>query len=213
MNFIDTSPFYGRGMSECLLGVALRGVPRDSLLPRDQARPVRRRPLRLLGPPGRRERRRQPAPDGRRPPRHHPLPRHRVRRDVADRRGDAARAPEDPGAGQGPVHRDQRLSDEHLPVRPRPRPTSTSILSYNHYTLQNTMLADLVPLPEGQGRGRHERRAVLGPAPDQRPAARPGTRPRPRSATICRQRRRTLRRARAWTSPSSPCSTRSPTRT
>ena len=32
MNFIDTSPFYGRGMSECLLGVALRGVPRDSLL-------------------------------------------------------------------------------------------------------------------------------------------------------------------------------------
>jgi aryl-alcohol dehydrogenase-like predicted oxidoreductase len=30
MNFIDTSPFYGRGMSECLLGVALRGVPRES---------------------------------------------------------------------------------------------------------------------------------------------------------------------------------------
>jgi L-galactose dehydrogenase len=32
MNFIDTSPFYGRGMSECLLGVALRGVPRDQYL-------------------------------------------------------------------------------------------------------------------------------------------------------------------------------------
>ncbi len=32
MNFIDTSPFYGRGMSECLLGVALRGIPRDSYL-------------------------------------------------------------------------------------------------------------------------------------------------------------------------------------
>jgi len=32
LNFIDTSPFYGRGMSECLLGVALRGVPRDSYL-------------------------------------------------------------------------------------------------------------------------------------------------------------------------------------
>jgi aryl-alcohol dehydrogenase-like predicted oxidoreductase len=29
MNFIDTSPFYGRGMSEVLLGVALRGIPRD----------------------------------------------------------------------------------------------------------------------------------------------------------------------------------------
>jgi aryl-alcohol dehydrogenase-like predicted oxidoreductase len=30
MNFIDTSPFYGRGMSEVLLGIALRGVPRES---------------------------------------------------------------------------------------------------------------------------------------------------------------------------------------
>jgi L-galactose dehydrogenase len=32
MNFIDTSPFYGRGMSEVLLGVALRDVPRDQYL-------------------------------------------------------------------------------------------------------------------------------------------------------------------------------------
>ena len=32
MNFIDTSPFYGRGMSEVLLGPALRGVPRDSYI-------------------------------------------------------------------------------------------------------------------------------------------------------------------------------------
>jgi aryl-alcohol dehydrogenase-like predicted oxidoreductase len=30
LNFIDTSPFYGRGMSEVLLGIALKGVPRDS---------------------------------------------------------------------------------------------------------------------------------------------------------------------------------------
>ncbi len=30
INFIDTSPFYGRGMSEVLLGVALKDVPRDS---------------------------------------------------------------------------------------------------------------------------------------------------------------------------------------
>ncbi len=29
LNFIDTSPFYGRGLSEVLLGVALRGVPRE----------------------------------------------------------------------------------------------------------------------------------------------------------------------------------------
>lgn len=32
MNFIDTSPYYGRGMSEVLLGVALRGVPRDRFI-------------------------------------------------------------------------------------------------------------------------------------------------------------------------------------
>lgn len=29
LNLIDTSPFYGRGMSEVLLGAALRGVPRE----------------------------------------------------------------------------------------------------------------------------------------------------------------------------------------
>ena len=32
LNFIDTSPFYGRGMSEVLLGVALRDVPRDNYM-------------------------------------------------------------------------------------------------------------------------------------------------------------------------------------
>src|SRR5262245_60527246 len=32
MNSIDTSPYYGRGMSEVLLGVALRGVPRESYI-------------------------------------------------------------------------------------------------------------------------------------------------------------------------------------
>lgn len=30
MNLIDTSPYYGRGLSEALLGFALEGVPRDS---------------------------------------------------------------------------------------------------------------------------------------------------------------------------------------
>jgi len=32
LNLIDTSPFYGRGMSEVLLGVALKNVPRDTYL-------------------------------------------------------------------------------------------------------------------------------------------------------------------------------------
>ena len=30
LNYIDTSPYYGRGMSEVLLGIALQDVPRDS---------------------------------------------------------------------------------------------------------------------------------------------------------------------------------------
>ncbi|MEL7263606.1 MAG: aldo/keto reductase [Planctomycetota bacterium] len=32
MNFIDTSPYYGRGMSEVMLGVGLRDVPREDYL-------------------------------------------------------------------------------------------------------------------------------------------------------------------------------------
>ncbi|EMI18668.1 oxidoreductase [Rhodopirellula maiorica SM1] len=32
MNLIDTSPYYGRGMSEVLLGVALKDVPRDQYM-------------------------------------------------------------------------------------------------------------------------------------------------------------------------------------
>ncbi len=32
MNFIDTSPFYGRGMSEVMLGLGLKGISRDSYL-------------------------------------------------------------------------------------------------------------------------------------------------------------------------------------
>lgn len=32
MNFIDTSPFYGRGMSEIMLGLGLKGIPRNRYL-------------------------------------------------------------------------------------------------------------------------------------------------------------------------------------
>jgi aryl-alcohol dehydrogenase-like predicted oxidoreductase len=32
LSFIDTSPFYGRGMSEVLLGIALKDVPRDQYI-------------------------------------------------------------------------------------------------------------------------------------------------------------------------------------
>ena len=171
MNFIDTSPFYGRGMSECLLGVGPPGRPaRLAIILGTKLGRYDRGPLRLLGPPGRRERRRQPAPDGRRPPRHHALPRHRVRRDVADRRGDAAGPPQDPGAGQGPVHRRQRLPDEDVPLRPRPhRPRRDPLVQPLHAPEHDARRPR--PLPEGEGGRDHERRPVLGPAPDQRPAA------------------------------------------
>ena len=42
MNFIDTSPFYGRGMSEVLLGVALRGRAARQLSAWHQAGPLLR---------------------------------------------------------------------------------------------------------------------------------------------------------------------------
>ncbi|MEN8693717.1 MAG: aldo/keto reductase, partial [Akkermansiaceae bacterium] len=32
MNFIDTSPYYGRGMSEVMLGQALKGIDRDKYI-------------------------------------------------------------------------------------------------------------------------------------------------------------------------------------
>src|SRR3954462_2898811 len=32
LNFIDTSPFYGRGMSHGVLGIALQDIPRDSYM-------------------------------------------------------------------------------------------------------------------------------------------------------------------------------------
>lgn len=32
MNYIDTSPFYGRGMSEVLLGIAFQNIPRDKYI-------------------------------------------------------------------------------------------------------------------------------------------------------------------------------------
>ena len=54
MNFIDTSPFYGRGMSECLLGVALREIPRCAIY-LAPARPLRPGAFRFQRSPGHRK--------------------------------------------------------------------------------------------------------------------------------------------------------------
>ncbi|HSG71999.1 MAG TPA: aldo/keto reductase [Planctomycetaceae bacterium] len=144
MNFIDTSPFYGRGMSEVLLGVALRDVPRDSY---------------LLG-----------TKLGRYAGKHFDFSARRVEESVdisLERMGvehlDICLCHDIEF-----VHR-QQIIDETLPALRKERdkgkvrfigisgyPMSNFqfvldqtdldvVLSYNHYTLQNTMFADLVP--------------------------------------------------------------------
>lgn len=144
MNFIDTSPFYGRGMSEVLLGVALRDVPRDSY---------------LLG-----------TKLGRYAGRHFDFSARRVEESVdisLERMGvehlDICLCHDIEFVER------QQIVDETLPALRKERdqgkvrfigisgyPMSNFqfvldqtdldvVLSYNHYTLQNTMFADLVP--------------------------------------------------------------------
>ncbi|MGL4553937.1 MAG: aldo/keto reductase [Gemmataceae bacterium] len=144
MNFIDTSPYYGRGMSECLLGVALRGVARDSY---------------LLG-----------TKLGRYAPAHFDFSARRVVESIdvsLERMGvdhlDVVLCHDIEFVDM------QQILDETLPALERVRQAGKVrfigvsgypmkmfrfvldrapldvILSYNHYTLQNTMLAGLVP--------------------------------------------------------------------
>jgi L-galactose dehydrogenase len=144
MNFIDTSPYYGRGMSECLLGVALRGVARDSY---------------LLG-----------TKLGRYAPAHFDFSARRVVESIdvsLERMGvdhlDIVLCHDIEFVDM------QQIIDETLPALERVRQAGKVrfigvsgypmkmfrfvldrapldvILSYNHFTLQNTMLADLVP--------------------------------------------------------------------
>ena len=152
MNFIDTSPYYGRGMSECLLGVALRGIPRESY---------------VLG-----------TKLGRYDPKHFDFSARRVAESVdvsLQRMGvdhldiilchdvefvDLAQIIEETipalrrvqergkvrfvGVSGYPMHMFRHILD---------RTDLDVILSYNHYTLQNTMLADLAPYLKGKGVG------------------------------------------------------------
>jgi aryl-alcohol dehydrogenase-like predicted oxidoreductase len=145
MTFIDTSPYYGRGLSEALLGIALRNVPRDRY---------------LLG-----------TKLGRYAPTHFDFSAKRVAesidislermrvehldiclchdiefvemRQIVDETLPALRRAQQQGKVRFvgisgyPMHI-FRYVLEHAVL--------DVILSYNHYTLQNTMLADLVPL-------------------------------------------------------------------
>jgi aryl-alcohol dehydrogenase-like predicted oxidoreductase len=152
MDFIDTSPYYGRGMSEVLLGLALREVPRDRY---------------LLG-----------TKLGRYAPQHFDFSARRVAEsvDVSLERMKVDHL--DVCLCHDIEFVDMRqIVDETLPALRKvqkqgkvrfvgvsgypmkmfryvlDRTDLDVILSYNHYTLQNTMLADLTPYLKQKGVG------------------------------------------------------------
>lgn len=144
MNFIDTSPYYGRGLSECLLGVALRGVPRDRY---------------YLG-----------TKLGRYAPSHFDFSARRVVESIdvsLERMGvdylDVALCHDIEFVDMSQIIEETLPALEKIRAQGKVRFVGVSgypmnifryvldraaldvVLSYNHYTLQNTMLADLVP--------------------------------------------------------------------
>ena len=152
LNFIDTSPYYGRGLSECLLGIALRDVPRDTY---------------LLG-----------TKLGRYAPAHFDFSADRVAesvdvslqrmgvdhldivlchdiefvdiRQILDETLPALRKIQQQGKARF-------IGISGYPMKGFRRVLESTdldvILSYNHFTLQNTMLAELVPYLEAKGVG------------------------------------------------------------
>jgi L-galactose dehydrogenase len=152
MNFIDTSPFYGRGMSEVLLGVALRDVPRDQY---------------LLG-----------SKLGRYDAAHFDFSARRVVESVdisLHRMGveyldimlchdiefvDMRQIVEETLPALRKVQQQGKVRFVGISGYPMnifryvlDRLPLDVVLSYNHYTLQNTMLADLLPYLESKGVG------------------------------------------------------------
>ena len=152
MNFIDTSPYYGRGLSECLLGIALREVARDRY---------------ILG-----------TKLGRYAPAHFDFSARRVAESVdvsLQRLGvehlDVVLCHDIEFVDMA------QILDETLPALRRIQQQGKVrfvgisgypmkifrhvlahtdldvVLSYNHYTLQNTMLADLLPYLQERGVG------------------------------------------------------------
>jgi aryl-alcohol dehydrogenase-like predicted oxidoreductase len=152
MNFIDTSPYYGRGLSECLLGIALRGVPRDRY---------------YLG-----------TKLGRYAPAHFDFSARRVAESVdvsLQRLGveyldvmlchdiefvDMSRIVEETLPALRAIQEQGKVRFVGVSGYPMKlfrfvldRTDLDVILSYNHYTLQNAMLADLVPYLKQKGVG------------------------------------------------------------
>ena len=152
LNFIDTSPFYGRGLSECLLGFALRDVPRDQY---------------VLG-----------TKLGRYAGAHFDFSSRRVVESIdisLERMGvdyldiilchdiefvDMARIVDETLPALRKVQEQGKARFVGISGYPMKifryvldRADLDVILSYNHYTLQNTMLADLVPYLQAKGVG------------------------------------------------------------
>jgi len=152
MNFIDTSPFYGRGISEVILGMALRDVPRDDY---------------LLG-----------TKLGRYDVAHFDFSAKRVKESVdvsLHRMGvdhldiclchdieftDMSQIVEETLPALRRIQRQGKVRFVGISGYPMEvfryvldRAEIDVVLSYNHYTLQNTMFADLVPYLQSKGVG------------------------------------------------------------
>ena len=152
LNFIDTSPFYGRGTSECLLGFALRGIPRNRY---------------LLG-----------TKLGRYSGQHFDFSARRVVESVdisLERMGveyldiclchdiefvDMAQIVEETLPALRKVQQQGKVRFVGISGYPMKifryvldRAELDCVLSYNHYTLQNTMFGDLIPYLKSKGVG------------------------------------------------------------
>src|SRR3954454_22718271 len=152
MNFIDTSPFYGRGLSECLLGPALRDVPRDRY---------------YLGTKLGRYDLQHFDFSAKRVVESIDVSLHRMGTDHLDiilchdiEFVDMAQIVEETLPALRKVQQQGKVRFVGVSGYPMKlfryvldRAELDVVLSYNHYTLQNTMLADLVPYLKAKGVG------------------------------------------------------------
>ncbi len=152
LTFIDTSPYYGRGMSEVLLGVALRDVPRDRY---------------LLGTKLGRYDARHFDFSARRVVESVDVSLHRMGVDYLDimlchdiEYVDMPQIVDETLPALRKIQQQGKVRFVGISGYPMnifryvlDRAPLDVVLSYNHYTLQNTMLADLVPYLKSKGVG------------------------------------------------------------
>jgi aryl-alcohol dehydrogenase-like predicted oxidoreductase len=152
LNFIDTSPFYGRGMSEVLLGVALRGIPRDRY---------------ILGTKLGRYDKHHFDFSAQRVAESVDVSLHRMGVDYLDvclchdiEFGDLAQIVDETLPALRRIQQQGKVRFVGISGYPMhifkyvlDRTELDCVLSYNHYTLQNTMFADLVPYLKSKGVG------------------------------------------------------------